>query len=388
MPTLRQSIFWIHLVSGLVAGIVIAIMSITGIAIAFEEEILDWADRKVSRITAPSEATPPLSLAEIKTLARESEFNLEITRITIPRDAEAAYIAYVGRTGKYYINPYTGEIKETRGHDLHDLIHTLEEWHRWLGMGRDHYLIGKLITGICNLAFLVLCLTGCYLWWPRIWRWAVLKRSLWFAKAKSPKARNFNWHNVYGIWSLPVLAVLAATAVVISFAWGHQLVFTVFGEEAPKSRNYGMMAVPPPVVPAPPPDTPLIPYEAAVANIEKEFPDWRTISLEYPEPATAGELAAPLDLGVTVPDMMPSRAFAPVKADPYTGEILQAVRFEDRSLALQTRVWIRFIHTGAAFGLVGKIIASIATAASLVLVYTGFALSWRRFFGSRKMRTP
>lgn len=40
--------------------------------------------------------------------------------------------------------------------------------------------------------------------------------------------------------------------------------------------------------------------------------------------------------------------------------------------------------TGAAFGLPGKVVATLATAASLVLVWTGFALSWRRFFPKRK----
>lgn len=55
-------------------------------------------------------------------------------------------------------------------------------------------------------------------------------------------------------------------------------------------------------------------------------------------------------------------------------------RFQDRGTGMKARVWIRFLHTGEAFGLIGKIVATLATAASLVLEYTGFALSWRRFF--------
>jgi hypothetical protein len=41
---------------------------------------------------------------------------------------------------------------------------------------------------------------------------------------------------------------------------------------------------------------------------------------------------------------------------------------------------LRFLHTGEAFGFIGKVIATVATAGSLFLVYTGFALSYRRFF--------
>ena len=66
--------------------------------------------------------------------------------------------------------------------------------------------------------------------------------------------------------------------------------------------------------------------------------------------------------------------------DPWRGDVLKKVSFADRSPGLQARVWVRFLHTGEAFGLTGKIIATLATAASLVLVWTGFALSWRRFF--------
>lgn len=74
--------------------------------------------------------------------------------------------------------------------------------------------------------------------------------------------------------------------------------------------------------------------------------------------------------------------------DPFRGDVLRQVAFADRSPGLRARVWMRFLHTGEAFGLPGKIIATLATAASLVLVYTGFALSWRRFFPRRNPVQP
>ncbi len=198
------------------------------------------------------------------------------------------------------------------------------------------------------------------------------------------RARDFNWHNVCGFWAQPVVLVLALTAVAISFEWGHRLVFILAGEEPPKSRNYGMMAVPPPSVPAPAPGTTPVPLDTCFAHIAAAFPNWESITLEsMPDPA--GSPLEPLEFGVTVPDHMPSRAYIPVKSHPFTGEILQQVPFQDRSVGLQARVWIRFLHTGGAFGLPGKIIASLATAALLVLVWTGFALSWHRFF--RRART-
>ncbi|EDY85214.1 hypothetical protein VDG1235_4849 [Verrucomicrobiia bacterium DG1235] len=88
-----------------------------------------------------------------------------------------------------------------------------------------------------------------------------------------------------------------------------------------------------------------------------------------------------------MPGFFQSQGYTPLSIDPITGEVLKFTLFEERSVGLQSRVWIRFLHTGEAFGLIGKIIATLATAASLILIYTGFALSWRRFFGQRKSRS-
>jgi uncharacterized iron-regulated membrane protein len=390
MPSPRKIVFWVHLVAGLVSGIVVAIMSATGVAIAFEEEILAWYDRDVSRVaTAPGSGAERIPLEDLRARAVAAFPDFAVTSIVMPSDPTRAYELYAGRDGPLYADPFTGEFRESRAHAAHEFIHLLEEWHRWLGHheNEDRRAVGKAITGACNVAFLVLCLTGLYLWFPRQWNWRILRPRVWFTSAKSGKARDYNWHNVIGLWSLPVLVVLAATAVVISYGWAHRLVFTLAGEEAPKARNFGMMAVPAAAVPAPPPGAMRLPLDTVVARAAEAFPDWVEFGVNFPRETDADADAppVPLRLDLTVTDYMPSRAYVPVEMDPFTGEVLQAVRFQDRSAGLQTRVWIRFLHTGAGLGLPGKIIASVASLAALVLVYTGFALSWRRFFKNAKI---
>lgn len=375
----RKFIFWIHLVAGLAAGIVIAIMSVTGIGIAFEEEILRWHDRKVSRIEgAPGTVAKPLVELVQKVETARPGFNSDaISKFSDPRRAWE----FSSGDELLYVDPFTGTMQETQSGAAHEVIHKLEEWHRWLGAEDELASTGRRITGVGNLALVVLCVTGLYLWFPRKWSRRAAEPLLSLKASYKGKAKHFNRHNVFGFWSLPVLLLLAVTGVVISFEWGHRLVFTVAGEEAPESRNYGMMAVPPPVVRVPAAGTPRLSPDASFEKVAEAFPEWQSITLEL---AADTDEAAPLAFGVTVPDSMPSRAYIPVKSDPFTGEILQAVRFEDRSPGLQARVWIRFLHTGGAFGLPGKIVATLATAASLVLVWTGFALSWRRFSGKRR----
>ncbi len=169
--------------------------------------------------------------------------------------------------------------------------------------------------------------------------------------------------------------------MIISFGWGHNLVFKAFGEEPPKFRDFRMLMVKPPALPDYPVDTKPLSYQEIADKTIKAFPDYNMLWVHFPRPLKAGQSIQPLNIGLYLPSVFDSAGYTPVSVDPFTGDILQFTRFEDRSAGLQARVWVRFLHTGEAFGFLGKIIATIATAASLVLVYTGFALSWRRFFG-------
>lgn len=385
MP-IRTAIFWIHLAAGLAAGVVIFIMSVTGIAIAFEEEILAWRDHEVKYIATSDAGGAPLAMAELVRRVEAEHAGKKVASMGIFREPARAWEAYLDDGTLLYVNALTGAAEASRAEHIHEVFHKLEEWHRWLGARDGLTSTGRVVTGVCNLALVVLCATGLYLWFPRKWNWRSLRPLLVLKRSSTGKARDFNWHAVFGFWSLPVLLLLSVTAVVISFEWGHRLVFTLAGEEAPKSRNYGMMAVPPPVMPEPGPGAARLPFEQVVAKVAQAFPDWQSITFEdlLQEPDAAAP--APLEIGVTVPGLMPSRAYIPVKSDPYTGDVLQAVHFEDRSLGLQARVWMRFLHTGGAFGLPGKIIACLATTACLLLVWTGFSLTVRRY-GAWRRRT-
>ena len=41
---LRRFVFWMHLVAGVSAGLVVLMMSVTGVILAYEKQIIRWAD--------------------------------------------------------------------------------------------------------------------------------------------------------------------------------------------------------------------------------------------------------------------------------------------------------------------------------------------------------
>jgi uncharacterized iron-regulated membrane protein len=75
-----------------------------------------------------------------------------------------------------------------------------------------------------------------------------------------------------------------------------------------------------------------------------------------------------------------------VIVDRATGEVLEHEQFSSYNRGRQWRLWLRFIHTGEALGVAGQTVAGIVSAGAVVLVWTGLALSWRRFRAWRARR--
>ena len=98
------------------------------------------------------------------------------------------------------------------------------------GEGRE---TGRAVTGAANLAFLVLVVTGPILWWPRRGSRPVA----FFQRGLAGRARDFNWHNVLGIWSALPLLVVVTTATVFSYDWANALLFRMVGEAPPAPRS-------------------------------------------------------------------------------------------------------------------------------------------------------
>lgn len=61
------------------------------------------------------------------------------------------------------------------------------------------------------------------------------------------------------------------------------------------------------------------------------------------------------------------------------GQVVKREQFSDGTKGRQWRIIMRFAHTGEVLGGLGQTLAGIASLGACFLVYTGWALSWRRF---------
>ena len=65
--------------------------------------------------------------------------------------------------------------------------------------------------------------------------------------------------------------------------------------------------------------------------------------------------------------------------DPRSGALVEHKTYTSQEAGQKARAWLRWIHTGEAGGLLGQLVAMLASAAAVFLVYTGLALALRRF---------
>ena len=377
--TFRKTLFWLHLLAGLLAGLSIAIMCFTGTALAFEKELVAYAERDARRIAPPAAETPRLSIAELQSRVSAAHPTTKLSGIALENHPLAAVAFTAGRNETFYANPFTGEIRQVASTRTRDFLQLMEDWHRQLALGGSNRPLGKAINGAGNIAFFFLTVSGLYLWWPRKWRTKGLKRSLWFVPAANTKARDWNWHNVIGFWSAPVLIVLTLTALPISYRWAGNLIFTLTGTPPPPptSAPAPTAAIPAPVAQAQP-----LPADSLIARAQKELPAWT--SLTYRGGST-GAAPTPATMALRTADAWPRTALTTLSLDPFTGEILKTSSYANLNAAQRVRSWTRFLHTGEALGALGQAVAALASLGGCVLVYTGFALAWHRW---RRWRNP
>ena len=373
MKLFRKVLFWTHLVVGITVGLVVFIMSVTGVALTYQRQTQAWADGFDVR---PAEtATDRMPVAELLRQARDEQ-EANPTALLLRNDpAKPARVSF-GRQS-FEVDPYTGERLGAGAVGVRKAFRALISWHRWLGQEGEGRAVARAITGFCNLAFLFIVISGLYLWWPKSWRWSSLRSVVLFRRGLAPRPRHFNWHNVIGFWTAVPLAVVVATGSFFSYSWPSSLVYWITGEERPERRSRSGSAD----SEEPPPPDDYEGMDALVLAALEEEPAWNLATFRF-GPHPEAPVAVTLDRspwGTRVDQrttLVMDRATATVLREEVPGQ------------ASRARTWIRWLHTGEAFGFIGQTIAGIASLAGCFLVYTGWSLSWRRFLAWRRRRMP
>lgn len=363
----RDVLFWLHLALGLPISLVAVLLCLTGAILAVELPVTRWSDR--ARVEVPAE---PARLP-VDRLVRDaaSAEGREPVSVAVGRDPRDAVEVSFGRRDGVAVDPYRGmELDEGA---LHGLFRSTMFLHRWLlleGTGRD---IARQVVGVSTLAFVALVPTGLLLWLPRRWRWGAVRAVLWFRSGLKGKARDFNWHHVFGLWFALPLLFFAVTGAGIGYRWLADGLVALAPAEAVEVAD--------PVLP--PPDGASLDdrtarLEGALAVAGREVPDWQTLSVAIPS-----SVAAPLEVTVDRGNGRQPQHRAVLSIDA-SGAVVARRGWAEESGERRVRSWIRFGHTGEMMGLPGLVLAVVSCLAGAVLGWTGLALSWRRWQAWRR----
>ncbi|KTC20219.1 flavodoxin [Pseudomonas marginalis ICMP 9505] len=367
---LKKTLFQLHWFFGITAGLVLALMGITGAAVSFQDEILRALNPTVLSVQKREAGVlPPAELVR-KLQATEGK---SVAMLWVESDSgNAARVLFSAPPGERrgqmrYFDPYTGDyMDDAVGQDFFGFVLQL---HRFLAMGET----GRQITGACTLILLFFCLSGLYLRWPR----QVASWRAWLTLDWRKKGRSFNWdlHSVFGTWCLLFYLLAALTGLSWSYDWYNQGL-TKLLSDAPNNERMRKRG------PAPEGPAPVANYDAIWSSIYSNAgPELSAYNIRMP--AVAGQPATVYYLLKSSPH---DRATNQITLDPATGELQRHDRYASKTLKSQLLTSIYALHTGSYFGLAGRIILTVSALCMPLFFITGWLLYLDRRRKKRQMR--
>ncbi|WP_122544495.1 sulfite reductase flavoprotein subunit alpha [Pseudomonas viridiflava] len=368
---MKKVLFQLHWLFGITAGLVLALMGITGALYSFEDEILDALNPNVLLVQPQGETLPPVEL--VRRLESATGMTVAILRVETVGN-RVAQVFFSPRPGerrgpKRNFDPYTGELKgDGVGEEFFDFILRL---HRFLAMGE----VGKQVTAACTLVLVFFCLSGLYLRWPR----KALNWRVWLTLDWAKKGRSFNWdlHSVFGTWCLLFYLLFAITGLSWSYDWVSNGLNRLLGDAPAEQRKGGggrgvNMSKDSPPAPL------VVDYVAIWDSLQKTAgPELSAYNLRLP---SAG--GQPATVFYLLKDSPHPRALNSVTLDPASGAVSSVSRYAERSLGAQLLISNYALHVGSYFGIVGRI---VMTAASLMMPLF-FITGWLLYLDRRRKK--
>lgn len=200
--------FQVHLWSGIALGLYVLVISVSGSAIVFRNEIYRWADQGPRIVQVQGEK---LSDEALKAAARVVYPEDTISFMWPGKQADHAteiWLDHKGARNQRIFDPYTGK-------DLGPSVPYAIQVTAWFMRLHTDLLgekPGREINGWMSVLFCVLCITGAVVWWPGVDKW---RRSLWVNPKSGWKRINWDLHSAVGFWSFGLVFMWALTGIFV-----------------------------------------------------------------------------------------------------------------------------------------------------------------------------
>ena len=356
--TLKKWAGRLHLWLGLLTGVIVFIVAVTGCIYVFHEEIKDaiYDYRFVEEKT--TEYLPPSKIKEnVQQLYPGTTDDFVI--YTGKNRPVAVYGLYKETPYYFYLNPYSGEFLYAQDFTK-DFFEIVKSLHMYLLLPEE---IGRQVVGISTLIFILMLITGVILWWPK--KLKNLKKSLKVKWNARWRRLNYDLHNISGFY-LHILAIIVAiTGLYFSYDWVSDGIYYLgnLGEDVASDHHVEDIEQKPEISGNP---VDIAFYQTL--DLEPDYDMYFVWTEGDHHPVVTGAYPESLNF-----DHQSNFYFHPQSA-----ELLQKQFYSDKSTGMKLQEMSYGIHTGQFFGMPGKIIAFILSIFVASLPVTGFIVWWGR----------
>ncbi|WP_349314835.1 PepSY-associated TM helix domain-containing protein [Chitinophaga sp. MM2321] len=346
----RKQFFRIHRITGLIAGAILLLLSISGSILVFSDEIDHALEANAYHVTPGTQKQP---LAQLLLHAKQSLPGktpyLFFVRLPQAPDESAIIRAEYAADYKVYLfmNPYTGQVVHqhaNKGYFTGFVLYL----HFTLLSGKTGVKI-MLITGI--LLFLSV-LTG--IW---VYRGAIGKVLTFRVKLEwGNRTRRWrNLHRIIGVWALLFNALIAFTGIMLQLK--------VLDARKTTPKEYVEVPV-------------KVDYDQLLAKAEAQIPGFRVMGIRPPK--KAGD---PIRfLGHAHEAAIWGTYSSSVNFDAGTGLVKKTVNFSQAAFGDKFAACIAPLHFGNYGGIALKILYSLLALTPGILSVSGFLIWYRRKF--------
>jgi len=209
-----------HVIAGLITTPFMILLAVTGIIYMFRADYEAAIYKHISHVEPVGHQ---LSLSQQFVSAQDFS-NKPITSMVLSDSENAATQFVSGSMGKkqtVYVNPYTGLV--TGQINVADTFMVeIRKLHRDLLMGK----VGAYTVELVASWFIVLILTGLYVWWPSVWKHGKkgsARGIFWIRRNKGRRIFYRDLHAVFGFWLSAFMLVILAGAMPWTDVFGSNL---------------------------------------------------------------------------------------------------------------------------------------------------------------------
>lgn len=372
---------WLHLWLGLVSGIIVLTVTLSGTVFVFCDEIIDLCGGSAKYVQTPVNAkkmTPEELLVQFHQQVpdrkafyfdtyKETDRSFRIASATKPtKDKNADKAKQKGRGPRgvfayHYLNPYTGKvIGSTKSYEF---FYVVAHIHAQLLAGK----FGKTVVGIASVIFFIQLIGGLILWWPKKWNKTTRTTAFKIKSGTKWRRKNYDFHNVFGFYSLLPAVFITITGLIMAYEVLTNLTQQAFGGAVDAhtiAEKYE---------PKFDPEKKALSYTDFVHKKFKEFPEAKQLRMSIPrnDSATVYHVVAAQFIGLK--SLVNGKS---METNKYTGneidypkevqmhEVIEHMNFD--------------LHVGYWGGMFGKIFTFIIGIICTSLPVTGFLIWWGR----------